>query len=82
MNICLSLYMRSKSGYEDLKQSGIVPIPSSAILNILTKPLKVNKGLDPKMNVLLDIENEINIDGGPVRGNLMMDEIKLRNEIV
>ena len=72
--------MRSKSGYEDLKQSGIVPIPSSATLQRLTKPFKVNEWFGPKMNYLIDIENEIKKHGRPVIGHLMMDEIKLKTE--
>ena len=82
MNICLALYSRSKTGYEELKDSGILPLPSSRTLERLTEPFKVNEGFDPKVNFLLDLKSDHNKCGGIVKGHLMMDEIKLKNGIM
>ena len=46
----------------------------------MTKPFKVNEGFDPKVIYLIDVKNEIKKHGRPVRGHLMVDEIKLKNE--
>ena len=82
LNICLVLYSRSKAGYEELKDSGIITIPSASTLKNLTEHFKINEGFDLKVSYLLDIKNEISKHGGPVRGHLMIGEIKLKNGIL
>ena len=82
MNMCLSLYNIGKSGYEELKDSGMISIPCPSTLKKLTELLRVKEGFDPKVNFLLDLKNEISKNGGPVRGHLLMDEIKLKNGIL
>ena len=57
MNTCLALYGRSKAGYEELKESGVLPLPSASTLERLTKPFKIKEGFDPNVNLLLDIKN-------------------------
>ena len=82
MNVCLALYGRSKAGYNELKESGLLPIPSASTLERLSKPFKIKEGFDPNVYLLLDIKNEIKKHGGSVKGHLMMDEIKLKNGIL
>ncbi len=82
LNICLAVYSRSKAGYEELKDSGLLPLPSASTLKRLTQPFKIKEGFDPKVGYLLNIKNEISKHGTPIRGHLMMDEIKLKNCIM
>ena len=51
MNVCLALYGRSKARYEELKDSGVLPIPSASILERSTKPFKIKEGFDPNVNL-------------------------------
>ena len=60
----------------------MLPLPSASTLKKLTQPFKINEGFDPKVSYLFDVKNEISKHGGPVRGHLMMDEIKLKNGIL
>ena len=55
-------------------------LPSAMTLNKLIKPFKVTEGYDPNVNFLLNLEQLKN--GEPIRGHLMMDEIKLKNGVL
>ena len=53
MNIALSLYLKSKQGYDDLRASGLVCLPSPQKLNDRTQRLRVKDGGDHVVYMLM-----------------------------
>ena len=79
INISLSLFLRSKRGYDDLRSSGLICLPSPRLLASKTSHYKIRPGGDP--SIYLMIQDEIAASKESIVGHLMMDEIKLKNGI-
>ena len=79
INIALSLFLRSKRGYEDLRASGLICLPSPQALSKRASKCKVQSGGDPSIYLML--KDEISASPDDIVGHIMMDEIKLKNGI-
>ena len=79
VNIALSLFLRNKRGYDDLRSSGLLCLPSPQILSRKASKLKVRPGGDP--SIYLSLQDEISESNDDIIGHVMMDEIKLKNGI-
>ena len=77
VNISLSLYLRSKQVYDNLRDSSLLILSHPNILNNITTKLKIKAGGDP--SVYLPLKDEINCEKEQIRGHPMMDEFKLKN---
>ena len=79
-NIAISLYSRTKCGYDDLKKEMPVALPSSRNIEQCLEPLRFKDGPQP---ISLAMLHEFNQNTqGKILGHLMMDEIKLKNGIM
>ena len=76
INIALSLFLRSKRGYEDLRASGLICLPSPQALSKRASKCKVQSGGDPSIYLML--RDEISASPNDIVGHIMMDEIKLK----
>ena len=79
INIAMSLYLRSKKGYDDMRDSGLLCLPSPQLLNKKTSKYRVNPGGDPSIYLML--QDEIFASEEKIVGHLMFDEVKLKNGI-
>ena len=75
----MSLYLTNKSGYNTLRDSGLLSIPDPYILAGIKKDLKINPGGDP--SIYKSFLSEVTSCKHDVVGQLMMDEIKLKHGI-
>ena len=75
----MSLYLRSKEGYDDMRDSGLICLPSPRTLSKKTSKCKLNPGGDP--SIYLTIQDEILASKENIVGYLMFDEVKLKNGI-
>ena len=58
----MSLYLTSKSGYNTLRDSGLLYIPDPSTLAIINKDLKINPGGDPSIyKPFLSEVNDVNM---------------------
>ena len=80
INISMSVYLKSKSSYDTLRQSGIIQLPHPKVLQRLSQPFKVTEEYDP--NVYFSLKNLNSKNKHVMKGHLMMDEIKLKNGIL
>ena len=79
INVTMSLFLRNKKAYDDIRSSGLLCLPSPRKLNEISSNLKVYPGGDA--NVYIPFQQEIEENEKEVVGHLMMDEIKLKNGI-
>ena len=79
VNISMSLYLRSKKLYEDLRESGLLCLSHPSTLKKITKNLKVKPGGDP--SIYLTLKKEMESEKEKIVGHFMMDQIKLKNGI-
>ena len=79
INVAMSLLLRGKKSYDDLRDLGLLCLPQPSALKIITKNLKVLPGGDS--SIYLTLKDEIEKLAGEVLGHIMMDEIKLNNGI-
>lgn len=75
-NISLSLFLRSKRGYDNLQASWLFFIPSPRLLASKRSHCKVRPGGYPSIYIM--IQDEIVAYREGVVGQLMMDGIKLK----
>ena len=76
VNISMSLYMRNKAAYSELRSCNIVPLPHQDKLKKHLSVFKPTEGIDPiSMLFMKDICKKSDII---VEGHVMMDEIKLK----
>ena len=80
INLAITVYSRSKKGYNDLKESMAINLPAGRTLEMYLKPLRFKDGPQPKSYAMLNELNKSNSD--QIYGHLMMDEIKLKNGIM
>ena len=81
INVALSIYTRTKSGYDDLKKHNVICLPSKRTLEKYLSDLRPKEGMDPKSLLLLqDLKSKLKTE--KLVGHLMMDEIKLKNGIL
>ena len=79
INVCMSLYLTSKSGYNTLRESGLLSLPHPSTLSGIKQDLKIQPGGDPSM--YQSFLKEVNYCEHDVTGHLMVDKIKLKNGI-
>ena len=80
INITLSIYSRSKSGYEELKQAMSIALPSARNIEHYLEPLRFKDGSQPiRLAMMYKLKENAR---GDIYGHLMMDEIKLKNDIM
>ena len=80
VNISMSLYMKSKAAYSELRSCNLLPLPSKEVLKRHLSVVVPTEGIDPmSMLFMKDICEKKN---QAIEGHLMMDEIKLKNGIM
>ena len=72
--------MRSKKGYEVFRKQSIAIMPSESLLNKIQQGMRVNEGKCAKMYSWF-FDSYISKCKNPVYGQLMFDEMKLKNDI-
>ena len=83
INTAMSLYLRSRKSYEELRNSGLLCLPDPRHLRQIGGDLKIAEGGDPMIYSLFQEEVQLrkrdNIT--EIVGHLMLDEVKLKNGI-
>ena len=79
VNVLVSLYLTSKSKYNTLRNLGLLSILAPSTLASIKKDIKTNPGGDPL--IYKSFLSESKSCEHDIVGQLMMDEIKLRNGI-
>ena len=79
INVCMSLFMTSKSGYNMLRESGLLSLPHQSTLSDIKQDMKIQPGGDP--SIYLSFKKEVKLSCIDVIGHLMVGEIKLNNGI-
>ena len=80
INISISLYFHSKSEYSNLRDSVFIRLPSPRLLRELSKEIECYPGKCP--NTMFMLNYMVHKLGADTDGHLMMDKIKLKNEII
>ena len=75
----MSLFMTSKSGYNMLRDSGLLSLPHQSTLSDIKQDMKIQPGGYP--SIYLSFWKEMKLSRIDVIGHLMVDEIKLKNGI-
>ena len=73
INVALSLFLRSKLGYDDVWASRLLFLPSPRLLASKTSKWKIRDNGDP--SIYLSIQEEIGLSYEYISGHLMLDEI-------
>ena len=79
INIVMSLFLRSKKGYDNMRDSGLLTLSSPQLLSRKISKCKVKPGGDP--SIYLMIQDELKSCEDNIVGHLMFDEVKLKNGI-
>ena len=80
INLSMSLFLKNKSMYKELRENKDMSLPSSVSLYKKQSLLKPSPGADPtSMLFIKDLKQRTQ---GKIQGHLMMDEIKLKNGIM
>ena len=53
INVALSIYTRTKSGYDDLKKHNVICLPSKRTLEKYLSDLRPKEGMDPKKSLTI-----------------------------
>ena len=80
VNLAMSLFLKSKSSYQLLRNEKLLSLPSAEVLKKKMSLLKSSPGLDIKS--FLFMKDIVERHAGKIKGHLMMDEIKLKNGIM
>ena len=79
INVCMSLYLTSKPGYNTHRESGLLSLPHPSTISEIKQDLKIRLGGDP--SIYRSFLKEVKPCKHDVIGYLMVDEIKLKNGI-
>jgi hypothetical protein len=80
LRLAMSLWMRSKSTYNDLWEHSLAIMPSVSLLKSIQKGMRVNEGHCAQIYGWFHDSYVSNCDKA-VHGHLMCDEMKLKNDI-
>ena len=83
INTAMSLYLRNRKSYDELRHSGLLCLPDPRHLRRIGGDLKIAEGGDPMIYSMFQEEVQVrkrdNIN--EIVGHLMLDEVKLKNGI-
>jgi len=81
LRMALSIYTRSKVGYEEMRKTSIEVMPSPATLNRLKSKLQTSDGYCPRMYQWFFDETVSHIPEQDRAGHVMCDEMQLKSGI-
>ena len=83
INTAMSLFLRNRNSYDELRNSGLLALPCPRVLRSLGKELKVGEGGDPLIYSMFkeEIQQRKGDNLDDIVGHLMLDEVKLKNGI-
>jgi hypothetical protein len=80
LRLAMSLWMRSKSGYDDLREQSVAIMPSASLLKKIQQGMRVNEGHCAKIYGWFH-DSYVSKCDKVVHGHLMCDEMKLKSDI-
>jgi hypothetical protein len=80
MRLAMSLWMRSKKGYEAFREHSIMIMPSVSLLKSMQKGMRMNEGKCAKIYGWF-YDTHVSKCKDVTHGHLMCDEMKLKNDI-
>ena len=82
INTAMSLYLRNRKSYDELRMSGLLCLPDPRHLRRISGKLKVSEGGDPMIYSMFQEEVEQRKSGhcSTLIGHLMLDKIKLKKQ--
>ena len=79
----MSLFLRNRSSYDELRKSGLLALPCPRLLRSINSELKLREGGDPLIYSMFkeEIQQRKGDNLDDIVGHLMLDEVKLKNGI-